>query len=310
MGILDLFSKRQRRLRGDVPDIYVYDQVPNTLRVQIVHIFTEALGEPDYYGNAVLPTYKIIADALCKEYGLFVLPPATRRYSDDVRGELVNFFLSTLETEQALDVIELVFQIIDRTVRSFEYIRDHDSKKTATDAIDELNVRFREAAVGYQYLAGELVRVDSELIHSEVTKPALRLLNTKHFAGAQQEFLAAHEHYRNGKTKEALNDCLKAFESTMKAICDKRRWGYSQNDTASKLLQVCFDKGLVPSFWQGQLSSLRALLESSVPTGRNKLSGHGQGTKPTEVPGYIAAYMLHMTASALVFLTTADAELK
>jgi hypothetical protein len=310
MRLLDLFSKRQRRLRGDVPDIYVYDQLPNALRVQIVHVFTHALGEPEHYEDQVLPTYKLIADALCKEYGLFVLPPTTRRYGNDVREELGHFFLTTDETEKALDVVELVFRVIDRSVRRFDYNNDHNSDQTATEAIEELNARFKEAGVGFQYLAGEIVRVDSELIHSEVTKPALRLLNTKHYAGAQQEFLAAHEHYRNGKMKEALNDCLKSFESTMKAICDKHRWPYGPQDTASKLLQVCFDQGLVPAFWQGQLSSLRSLLESSVPTGRNRLSGHGQGTTPTEVPGYIAAYMLHMTASALVFLTTADLELK
>ena len=39
------------------------------------------------------------------------------------------------------------------------------------------------------------------------------------------------------------------------------------------------------------------MLESSIPTGRNKLSGHGQGTTPVSVPDYLVAYMLHMTAS-------------
>ena len=69
----------------------------------------------------------------------------------------------------------------------------------------------------------------------------------------------------------------KSLESTMKTICDKRRWGYAKNDTASKLLAVCFDNGLVPPFWVSHFSALRATLEAGVPTGRNKLSGHGQG---------------------------------
>lgn len=38
MGMFDLFSKRQKRLRGEVPDVFVYDKVPPGLRVQIVHI--------------------------------------------------------------------------------------------------------------------------------------------------------------------------------------------------------------------------------------------------------------------------------
>jgi len=95
----------------------------------------------------------------------------------------------------------------------------------------------------------------------------------------------------------------------MKAICDKRKWGYQPNATAKPLIQVCFDNNLIPSFWQQQLSSLRSMLESSIPTGRNKLSGHGQGTVPTVAPDYLVAYMLHMTASTLVFLTTAEKKL-
>ena len=34
MAIFDLFSKRQRALRCDVPDVYTYSDLPNALRVQ------------------------------------------------------------------------------------------------------------------------------------------------------------------------------------------------------------------------------------------------------------------------------------
>ncbi len=179
----------------------------------------------------------------------------------------------------------------------------------ANEAIADLNIRFKENAVGYQYVDGEIVRVDSELIHAEAVKPALRLLNTKEYAGPHQEFLSAYEHYREGKNKEALNDCLKAFESTMKAICDKRGWAYKPGDTAKALIDILYAEGLVPPFWQNQFASLRGLLESSIPTGRNKQSGHEQGATPTTVPDHMAAYMLHMTASTLVFLTMAEQSL-
>jgi hypothetical protein len=95
----------------------------------------------------------------------------------------------------------------------------------------------------------------------------------------------------------------------MKAICEKNNWDYQANATVKSLIQICFDNNLVPSFWQQQLDSLRSLLESGIPTGRNKLSAHGQGTTPTVVPGYLVAYMLHMTASTLVFLITAEREM-
>jgi hypothetical protein len=135
------------------------------------------------------------------------------------------------------------------------------------------------------------------------------LLDQSHYAGAQQEFLKAHEHYRKGNAKEALSECLKAFESVMKAICDKRGWQYGSSATPRPLIQACFTNGLIPPFWESHYSSLRSLLESGVPTGRNKLSGHGQGTTPTTVPDHLVAYMLHMTASAIVFLAEAEKNL-
>lgn len=92
----------------------------------------------------------------------------------------------------------------------------------------------------------------------------------------------------------------------MKAICDKRGWSYGDNATSSRLVQICFENELIPSFWQQHYSSLRSLLVSSVPTGRNRLSGHGQGTSPVSVPEHLVAYMLHMTASVIVFLAEAE----
>ena len=278
MPIFDLFSKRQKRLRGEMPDVYVYDDLPYPLRVQIVHIWKDTL---DYYHC------ESIVNTLCREYGVFRL--AETGYSRNYEPELFNFFLQEENIEKALDAVELSFRFIDRD-----------------DATEELNHRFKDHGVGYQFTNGRIVRIDSEFTHTEIVKPALRLLGQKQYAGAQQEFLKAHEHYRKGNAKEALNECLKAFESVMKAICDKRGWSYSKNATAKPLIQVCFDNGLIPSFWHSHYSSLRNILESSVPTGRNKMSGHGQGTTPEAVPDHLVAYMLNMTASAIVFLAEAD----
>jgi hypothetical protein len=46
MPIYDLFSKRRKRVTGDVPDVYSYDQIPQNLRAQIIHIWGDALGNP------------------------------------------------------------------------------------------------------------------------------------------------------------------------------------------------------------------------------------------------------------------------
>jgi hypothetical protein len=111
---------------------------------------------------------------------------------------------------------------------------------------------------------------------------------------------------RSGRAKEALTDSLKALESVMKAICAKRQWSHDSNATAKPLIQVLLDKELIPSFWSQHFSALRATLEAGVPTARNKLSGHGQGAQIQEVPAHLVAYVLHQTASAIVFLAEAE----
>jgi tetratricopeptide (TPR) repeat protein len=311
--IFDLFSKRQKKLRGDVPDVYTYDNVPNPLRVQRVHIWYDVLGDSnDYYSYSenVKSAYKFIVDTLCREYGFFHLP-SHDKYNDRMYlNELANFFLNEKDIEKVIDVIELSFKVINHATKDYNYLRRYNGSELIENAINELNSRFKEHGIGFQFVENEIIRIDSELLHAEAVKPALKLLNQKNYQGAQEEFLSAYEHYRHGKNKESLNDCLKAFESTMKAICDKHKWQYQANATAKTLIQICFDKDLVPSFWQTQLTSLRSMLESSIPTGRNKLSGHGQGTESTSIPNYLVAYMLHMTASTLVFLTTAEKDIK
>jgi hypothetical protein len=220
--------------------------------------------------------------------------------------ELVNHILNEKDPEKVLDSIELSFWSIDKFTRSFNYLMRENASQWADKAIEELNARFQEHGIGFQYIAGKIIRIDSELIHSEVVKPALVLLHGNEYAGAHSEFLKAHEHYRHGNTKEALNECLKALESTIKTICDKHNWQYQPNATCSTLIQICVDNGLIDTFWNSHFSALRSTLESGVPTARNKLGGHGQGSTIVNVPMHISAYVLHMTAACIVFLAESE----
>ncbi len=305
MPIHELFSKRQKKARGETPDVYSYDDLPNPLRVQIVQIWLANLGTAaayysTYRSSDVKDAYDFIVETLRHEYGVFQLVDGAPQSPVE---ELCNFFLNEQDVEKTLDVVELVF-------RGIKVVQSRLGRpKKAVDAVQELNQRFKEHGVGYEFNSPHIFRKDSEMLHKAVVKPALRLLNEKHYAGAQEEFVRAHEHFRKGNAKEALNECLKSFESVMKAICDKNGWPYRKEATAKPLIETCLKNGLIPPFWQSHYSSLGNLLESSIPTGRNKLGGHGQGTKPVPVPDYLVAYMLHMTGSAIVFLAEAEKNL-
>ena len=304
MSIFDLFSKRQRRARGDVPDLYAYDNLPQQLRVQIVHIITDAFGEDHYGSEQAVKLYKFVNDALCREYGVFEL--VTR--SDSNKGSVCHFFLGEESVERALDVVELCFKMINTYIRDeYKYVNNTNRNIEPDAAIAELNVRFKEHGVGYQFESNELIRIDSNFLHSEAVKPTLLVLQGKNFQGPNDEFLRAHEHYRHGRHKECLVDALKSFESTMKVICKKRGWPVQPNDTAKNLIAVCFSNELLPSYLVSQLGSLRSLLESGIPTIRNRGGGHGQGAEIATVPGYVASYALHLTASSILFMVQAEA---
>jgi len=303
--IFDLFSKRQARLRGEVPDVYRYDEVPERLRVQMVHIVGDLLHggrDEQLHGyDTVQAAYKLITDALCREYGLFRL--AGKPYDNrDPPRELFRFLLESPSHERVLDAVELAVRFADKATRSWQYLRRDDYNERVDDAIAELNARFKESGVGYQYEDGEIIRVDSDLLHAEAVKPALTLLRTKGFAGPREEFLRAYEHYRHGRHEESLTEALKAFESTMKATCDAKRWPYDKGATAKKLVDVCFKQGLIDPFWQSHFAHLQGTLENGIATARNKLGGHGQGAQTRTVPREIVSYVLHMTASTIVFL--------
>ena len=228
MATLDIFSKRQKKLRGDVPDVYTYDTIPQPLKVQIIHIWRDTLGnEQEYRGHYtnVFNVYKFIVDALCREYGLFSLPPEKNKHDNrNYIKELFDYLIYQNDSDKALDSIELSFRIIDKDTRDYNYLDRYKASNLADSAIEELNQRFQEHGIGFQYIEGKIIRIDSQLIHSEVVKPALGLLRGSDYAGAQAEFLKAHEHYRYGNNKEVLAECLKALESVMKVICKKRHW--------------------------------------------------------------------------------------
>lgn len=302
MPIYNLFSKKQKALRGEIPDVYTHDKIPLKLKVQIIHIIKDAIGynlQPNY-SEECDGVYQLIFDTLCREYGKFSLAEGRTPFQ-----QLINFFEKSQDLEENLDFIQLTFQIIQNVIgENFNYYkhRQTNAKLHAIDAIEELNQRFKENGIGFQFEGNEIVKVDSTYIHSEITKPVISLLWNKKFLGANEEYLKAHEHYKNGRNKECLTECLKAFESILKIICKEKNWKFNQTDTSKRLIEICFQNELVPSFTQNQFTSLQNLLISGIPTIRNKVGGHGQGQIPQKVDDEITRYCLNLTGTNIIFL--------
>lgn len=174
-------------------------------------------------------------------------------------------------------------------------------------ACGELNRRFHQHGVRYRYESGRIVRVDSDWIHTEVVGPAIGLIANPKYAAAHQEFNDAQKHYQAGDNKECLNACGRAFESCLKIICDEQGWKYKTGAVVKDLLPIVEKHNLFPAGKVGKV--VMRLMRNTIPQLRNELSGHGAAQK-IEVPDYAAAYGLHLTASNIVLLVAAAAELK
>jgi hypothetical protein len=274
MAIADMFSRRQKKLKGTFADVFVYDSIPTPLRVQICHIWQDVFGPShiDYVGDN--PAYVELHKTFAREFSLFTFPA----FVQDHKLALIDFFVNHATVEQAIDMIDVSMKFAITTHSNYRWKETFRAQTSPADAIDELNSRLLEHSVGYEFVIGtspQFIRRDSEHLHKEAVIPALRLLHEQGFAGADEEYRKAHDHYRNGDYKECLNECLKAFESTMKTICTKKKWAFKPTDTASALIDACLKNGLLPSFMQAHLGTVKSALESAIPTVRNKVSGHG-----------------------------------
>lgn len=305
MPIFELFSKRKAKAeKSGIVYVYTYDVFLPPFRVQVVHILNDTIGKyvlSDYPDR--LPASNSIWDnifkILTREYGLFRLAPDGRTIKDQILS-----FLLTCTTIQALDVIELSMRLTQSIRERWHYQEAQDSEaiQKADDAIKELNARFEEHGIGYEYIDGTIIRKDSQFIHSEIIKPALALLSDPDFSGAQDEFLNAHKFYRQGDKKQAVAEALKSFESTTKVICAKKGWTHPKNATAIPLINTLFENGLIPPEFESHFAGLRSSMESGLPTLSNKTSRHGQGLKPTDIENYLVEYALHLCAANIVFL--------
>ncbi len=317
MGTFDTYSKRKKRIENaGQPDVYIYDKLPMRLRVQIIHIWNSAIGpflsrerrlpfQPPPHSNKL---WWRLHTTICRELSLLTLGDS----SSDPFNRCQQFLLKEEEVDNVLDIIEVSFWVINTIVRKMIPSERSDSNiiQSPDDAIEELNYRFRENSVGYQYVKGKIIKANSQYIQAEVVRPTISLLSDVKFKGAEEEFLKAHEHYRKGRNKEAIAEANKAFESTMRSICSAKSWNVPANATASRLIQACFDNELIPSSLQSHFGAFQSTLKDGLPTVRNKLAGHGQGPTPIQVPDYLAAYALHLAATNIVFLVKAFLNLK
>lgn len=292
-----LYSKRIKNASGE-PEVYVYDAFSQTFRNQFFYVIEELF---DYLeNNGLSDVWSYIHDSFAREIGVKSL--GSPHYSK--KTQIEQFVAKSGDTD-FLDFLDYAFSRIAQTRDiSLAYVSADDVNKQITSAFVEMNFRFKQNNLGYAFVKDVLIRKDNEHLHRNTIKPALRLLYENGFEGAEQEFLDAFEHHRKGENKDAILDALKAFESTMKAICDGMGYAYDPaRSTAKDLIGILESNAFYPAYMNNHITSLRTSLESGLPTMRNKNAGHGQGAAVVNVSDEFAEYALNLAATNIVLLT-------
>jgi HEPN domain len=176
------------------------------------------------------------------------------------------------------------------------------AQQNAVADIEEINRRFEQHSIGYQFENRQIIRVDSKMTHAEIIKPALVLLTAPEFSKANEDFMAAHRHYRANEFKDCVTAANRAFESMLKAICDTEKWEYEKGDSAAQLVKKVKAKGLFTHDFDRSFDAYVAMLKAGLPAVRNEAGGHGEGLMSAAVTAGIARFAINLTATNLVFL--------
>ncbi len=306
---MELYSKR-KKAEENPPTAYRYD-LPQTFRNQVIYIWKSSIGfvdselrESGFFSlspdreriSQIYSAYENLTRFLCEEHGL------SRLNGDGPCRQLTDSFLRA-DTDTALDIIQESFRMIQYAQRDRNFMLWVRPELEASDALMTLNRRFQENAIGYRLEEGFVVRLDSEFLHAETVEPALRLLYSKEFEGAFQEFQLALRYQRQGPAHydDCLTNCLKAVESTLQKIIELHVWKMPGDPKFDNLFAEIRKKGLFPSFLGSHLGELKKFLQA-VAVIRNEEGAHGSGAAPNEVPDHLVAYQIHLTGSVIVFL--------
>lgn len=296
--VFELFSRRNNKELKE--DIYEYDLVPQSFRIQFAIIISGVVnGFKERHHTDSSRFWKKIVTEIEVEFGILSLEAslAYNKSNDYNLNSVMSFLLST-SNEKALDVMDLLV--------FYHYIYaqyNHDIKEKWQVAIDRINKKLKENSLGYEIVENQIVRIDNQFIHKEIVKESIKLLQDQNFNAVSQEFLKAHKHYKEENYKDAIVNAGKAFESTMKTICSKKGYLYdAQKDTASTLIRHLSDNKLIPSYMNNHIHGLKQALENSASVLRNKNGGHGQGDRIIEIDESIVRYTLNLCAANIVFL--------
>jgi hypothetical protein len=311
------FFRRIAEENGEIPDIWIYDELPQNVKAQIWMIF-EQVDNNNYPAGELS---KAICLYLQKEIGVFQLSDGSIHsiYSDwSYPNELRNFFFNEynkkndkqLHFRYCLTVLELIMKILLNKVESKEYIQN---RKIYKEAIEEINYRLREARIGWAFNtdAELLIRIDTEATYQLAIEPAFHLLSDAKFSESVKDFAKAFEYYQVGTPKDlesAIASAVKALESTIRNICVIKNYNFDKNTTLQPLINVLIQNKYLPTYQDSFMNALGNIFVASGTIGNN-IARHGKEEAKAKntmaiLNDKLVEFVLAQAASTIVFLVS------
>ena len=296
-----LYSQRIKDAQGE-PETFVYDYFEQSFRNQFFAIINEMLGminDDDIYSTR---KEIILCEKFARERGLKCISGGLNYYDNSIAA--LECYIGDCSDEELLDLIDFTFGAFTSNPEIQKEYQYYISPKDIENAVDELNLRFKQHNLGYEFINHQIIKKTNTMTHENIVKPVLKLFaGDRDFEPAEEEYLQAFEHFKSSDNKDAILNAIKAFESTMKIICKKLGYPFDEGkDAAGKLLDILRKNNFYPEYLDNHMEGICITLKSGALTLRNKEAAHGQGAEVRDVSDEYAEYALNLVAVDILFL--------
>lgn len=300
--IENLFTRRMKRNRGEVPDTYSYEIPENVRRTIIGYVLDTNLSFDEGHFGRRYDELEQLAIVLDRQFGKSISGMVLEK-------DQILDFMSSCSTEEFLAALEILCKLKATNINKFTHYQTQALEK-ANFFISSTNKLFRLERIGYELVPAGLedlpfivVPFNSQYLHLETIKKPRELLHNKKFDGALDEFETALDKLRQEDYDGSVQEAINAYESTLKTILDIKGVSYNSGDKIPGLVNKVMEKLDLDSCFNDAFGRVWSLLSSGPNTIRN-LEGvaHGQGSKVKKLKREYAEFVLRTVGTYIVFL--------
>lgn len=222
------------------------------------------------------------ADELVTEHGWDPLPAPPGKAELGVNYPNQRHLVLTGEAAVVFDYVELASRWME------------DSTKA--DFKSKLNGLFDLLEYPWRFTDGEFFKLDADFVGARLVDDAHSALATYNFDGAAHEFAKARRDAVSGEPKDAILYAAKSFESVLKVLTGL------DNANAGGLIKALVAQGYLDDLPEAARASFGEQVLMTLPSLRNRLAGHGQGSSIVEVPPVYGELALQLAAAFHNFL--------